>query len=966
MALVKPAAPPGFLAQATQVQARGNWYAGNLVRWRTGLLEKTGGWRTLVEDRLAAIIRRFHAWLDLGSRKNLLIATDLGVNILVQDTIYGLGRQIDLVGGYIPVIGPVGATTKFSVALNSTTVTVKTASVPSVGGTFLLRLPISIGGRTILAGQFFTVKALDPAGFTFDMPMPSLVAETDTYGVPLLENNIVNGFTVTWMAHGFVVGSQIRLTLTTTLKLGIKNTTTKKYDKVDFDAPAGTMMVVDTVIDADHFTFKMGTFGTGDGVTGTDHQIFVGSSIERPTGQPIVATIGVVIGLAIQTPLGDPRKQAWFLANLGEDGLALGSGGPLEVYHPPIEDGPFLAPVGAAVGDTPAFCSQHNNGMLTAMPQGQVILWGAEGEVGEDTVDPLMIRWSDAGTFKNKEDWELSVSNQTGSFRLSRGSRIMGAIQAPQTTLVLTDTDLWSMTYIGPPLIYGFAITGSGCGLVAPHAIGNLGRMTMWQGQKNFWQYGDTAVAPVQCTVWDYIFEDIDPVNVNKCHAAPNSTTNELGFYFPSLHTMINVDRNLLLFSQEFNELSKWILANVLAQRFSLFKTLYVYEPQYVVSGWLEDSGLSPVAWWDHDLQSKVENLIKAPDGTDTTFLLQETDANGMHSVSQKIFKAGERTTYTLSIYAHDSSTRNLTLRAVTNLGYAYATFNVQTGTLLAAGVTSPKFAMLSARVLIDVLGTGREDPGNENGWRRYVLTFTSDDSPTLELFFNITNGVEMNYQGVPPDGVLIWGAQLVLGPDPLDYQKTGGVARQNETRRYAKVNIAEGLAWDSGRLSRSAWLDESVWGTPLGADTTVIPPDPGVVTAVLVQQQETAAVRNNIMQHEIGLDDDVDPMTDVFAETGFTELGDGTMMMLIDEVHPDMKWFGRDGGVKMSLRAASWPQGPQHLYGPYSITPTTKWFEPRVRARYVAVRYDWEPRLGFGARVGATTFHVKPAGRIP
>ena len=48
MARVKPAQQPGFQSQATQVQATGSWFAGNLVRWRMGLLEKVGGWMRLV------------------------------------------------------------------------------------------------------------------------------------------------------------------------------------------------------------------------------------------------------------------------------------------------------------------------------------------------------------------------------------------------------------------------------------------------------------------------------------------------------------------------------------------------------------------------------------------------------------------------------------------------------------------------------------------------------------------------------------------------------------------------------------------------------------------------------------------------------------------------------------------------------------------------------------------------------
>ena len=976
MPLVKPQAPPGFFSQATQVQARGGWWDGNLVRWRLGLLEKIAGWRRLIEDQLPSIMRRYHAWLDLKNRKNLLVATDTGVHIVVQDTLYGLGHAVNLDGGYIPEIGPLGASTKFSVGLNSKTVTVKTPAVAGVGGSFVLRLPISIGGRIILAGSFFQVKSvIEGVGFTFDMPSPSLVAETDTYGIPLLTNDIVNGFTVTWKAHGFIVGSMIRIPSQTMLKLGNKNATTGKYSKIDFDAPAGSVANVDTVVDADHFTFKMGSFGTGDGAGGTDHQIFVGSLIEhRTAGAFVTSTVGPVIGLAVQTPLGNPQRQTWFLGNLGEDGLVLASGGALERYHPPIEDGPFLTPVTNPTIDDPPreTVPQKSNGMVIAMPQAQVILFGTEPKAGEGVTDPLLIAWSHAGTY---DQFRQTVSNQSGTFRLSRGSRIVGMIQAPQSTLILTDTDLWQMSYIGPPLVYGFTIMGSGCGLVAPHAVAVLGRSTVWQGQKNFWQFGDTAVQPVPCTVWDYIFQDIDGLNINKCHAAPNSTANELSFFFPSLHTVrdSSVDRNLLLYSQLFNNLFRWTLTNALANKFSLYKTVYVYEPHYLNSGWYADEGLSPVSWFDEDLQSDLATIVFAPDGTDTTFLLQETAVNGPHAVSQRIDKIGEKTTYTLSIYAHNSSTRNLTLRAVTGLGEVYATFDVPVGGLLVAGVTSPRFQMLSAYVMHDELATGSPGVGGVgDGWHRLVLTFTSDDSEFLDIFFNITNGTEQNYLGTPPNGVLIWGAQLALGPDPLELQQTLGVQRQNETRRYVKVNLAEKLAWDSGTLSRSTWLDESVWGTPLGADTTTIPPvqspigEPPLTTGALELAQETAPLRNRIQQHERGFDDDGAPMHGVFAETGFTELGDGTMVMMIDQVHPDMKWFGRDGGVKVSIRAAMYPQSPRHLYGPYSMTPSTEWFNPRVRARYAAVRYDWEARLGYSARVGLTTFHVKPAGRLP
>jgi hypothetical protein len=945
MALVKPQAQPGFLAQATQVQAAGGWYAGNLVRWRTTLLEKMGGWRRLIDDALPSIIRRFHAWLDLDNRKNLLVATDTGVNLVVQDTLYGLGRASDLQGGFNPALGPTGATT-FTVANGSTEVTVNTPVIANPGTSFFVRIPISIGGRILAAGTLFQVKAAVPGGFTFDMPMPALAAEAGTYGIPLLTNDIVNGFTVTWKAHGLSAGAPLRLTQETVLRVGVPGT----WEEVNFAAPAGTLGVVATVVDVDHFTFLMGPYGTGDGLGGVTHQVYAGSSL----GSAVTDRIGAVIGLGIQRPLGNPQRSTWFLGNMGQDGLVLASGGPLEVYKPPITNGPFLTVVG---GGSPATAPQKSNGFIIGMPQAQVILFGSEPIMGTGVQDPLLIRWSDIGTY---DSYTAAVDNQAGSYRLSRGARIVGAIQGPQAALILTDTDLWLMSYIGPPLIYGFTIMGEGCGLVAPHAIGVLGRIAVWQGLKNFWRFGDSSAQPVPCTVWDYIFEDIDTVNINKCHAAPNSTTNELAFYFPSKQTVFNVgdqdEGNLLLFSGDMSDFGGWSTTNAVVQSFSqLIETLYLYEPQYKAPGWYEDSGLMPISWFDRDLAAEIGDIIYAPDGTASAFLVSETAVDGAHSLSQSIIKVGERATYTLSVYAHDTSSRNLTLRGVSGQDGAYATFNTATGALLGYGVTSARFTVISAAMLPDDFGEGTAT------WRRYTLTFTSDDDQELEAFFNL-GGPVLNYMGDVSKGIVLWGPQLVHGPDPLPYQETTGLPQQNETRRYVKVNMAENGAWDSGKLGRSAWLDVSIWGTPLGGDITPIGPPVEELLRPITPQPP----RNLIQQHEIGHDDDGLPMIGVFAETGYTELSSGNIVMLVDQVHPDMKWFGRGGAVNVSLRAANYPQGPKHLYGPYSMTSSTQWFDPRVRARYVAVRYDWAPVLGFSARVGATTFNVKPAGRLP
>ena len=408
----------------------------------------------------------------------------------------------------------------------------------------------------------------------------------------------------------------------------------------------------------------------------------------------------------------DPRKATWFLDNLGENGLALTTHGRLLMYKPPPRDPPFPPPQMITVTEAPL--SSH--GMFVAMPQAQIIIWGTDGVIGEEgALDPLMIRWSDVGTEKI---WIAAVGNQAGSYRLSRGSRIMGAIQAPQTTLIFTDMDVWSMSYIGPPLVYGFTIMGTGCGLIAPHAVATLGRTTYWQGPKSIWQYGDSGVQPVVSTVHDYIFEDIDVDDIAKCHAGANSIGNEVTFYFPS-----------------------------------------------------------------------------------------------------------------------------------------------------------------------------RDDP-----YRK--------------------------------------GTQEITDPQPT--------VLSNEPTHYVKYTTTE-PAWDSGKLGRTAWINQNIFGMPLGAD-----------------------LNHRVQQHERGFDDDDQPMRDVYLETGFSAIGDATYIPSVDQCQPDLKWFGKNGGVTLGFRTLSYASSRPISYGPFSMTETTQFFNPRLRGRYISARFDWVARKGFSARIGATKMQTKRAGRRP
>jgi hypothetical protein len=170
-----------------------------------------------------------------------------------------------------------------------------------------------------------------------------------------------------------------------------------------------------------------------------------------------------------------------------------------------------------------------NEGFFVSMPERQIVCYGS---TFNGIQDPLLVRWSDIGNFTS---WVATVSNQAGSFRIPKGSRIVGGIQGPQQGLIWTDTNLWSMQYINLPLVYSFNEIGSGCGLVGQKAMGTLGGVVYWMSQSQFYALSGGGVQPIPCPVWDVIFQDIDTDYWGNVRCAPNSRFGEISWFYPTI-----------------------------------------------------------------------------------------------------------------------------------------------------------------------------------------------------------------------------------------------------------------------------------------------------------------------------------------------------------------------------------------------------------------------------------------------
>ena len=146
-------------------------------------------------------------------------------------------------------------------------------------------------------------------------------------------------------------------------------------------------------------------------------------------------------------------------------------------------------------------------------------------------VDPMLVAFSDQ---ENELQFEPLATNTAGSVRLSSGSLIIGGLKSRQEILIWTDTSLYSMTFIGPPLTFAINLINEGAGWISPKAAVNSPTGVYFMSKNAFYFYNG-AVQKLPCTVQDYVFSDLDLSQAFKCFATLNSEFSEVWFFYPSL-----------------------------------------------------------------------------------------------------------------------------------------------------------------------------------------------------------------------------------------------------------------------------------------------------------------------------------------------------------------------------------------------------------------------------------------------
>lgn len=566
---------PGVNTNETPTLNSAGVASSNLIRYipdphgAGGLIQKLGGWTRYFTTAISGIVRALWPWEDTNANKWLGVGTDVGdggvSKLMVLDGVQqssGLTTATQAID-ITPSVLRSDVTPSFQTLVGSSLVTVvdgTTLGITAYDSVFIAT-PIAIGGLVLsglypvvanAGGSAYQIRAVDAIGAPLNATLSTSGGATPSFTSTLGSATV----SVAMTNHGFAQGSNFPILLPV--------------------AVGGMLLygnfLVESVVDANTFTILgpqtatgtltvamndgkarfIYTFGTGPAVTTTGY------------GVGGYGVGGYGSGVPVPTASGNPISTSeWVLDNWGQQLIACPVG--CTVNGTPFSgifawDPTSRAPFATVLANAPPV----NDGVFVAMPQRQLVAWGS---TFTGIQDPLLLRWCD---IEDYSVWDATVTNQAGSFRISKGSRIVGCLQGPQQGLVWTDLGLWSMHYISQPYVYSFNEIGDGCGLIARKAAVVMNDTVFWMSQTQFWQMSGAGIAPIPCPIWDTIFQDLDATNLSKIRAAANSQFSEVAWYYPvkggSGENTAYVKYNTLLQAWDFGVLgrSAWVDQSVL------------------------------------------------------------------------------------------------------------------------------------------------------------------------------------------------------------------------------------------------------------------------------------------------------------------------------------------------------------------------------------------------------------------
>jgi hypothetical protein len=519
---------PGLNKENTRYTNENGWYDSDKIRFRQSTPEKIGGWQRISASTFVGICRSLWAWVTLGSANLLGIGTNLKFYIENGGSYYDI----------TPVRSEATLTNPFATVNTSKTVTVTDANGGYITNDYVTFTgATAVGGLTISGEYQITVTG----STTYTIQAASAATSTATgggtvyavyqintgpaYAVPLVGWGAGPWGSGTW---GYGTSSNDSLRLWSQSNFG---------EDLIFGPRGGPIYYWKASIGFTGSTFTVTI--ASPGVLSTSLNLANGTALTLtttgalPTGL-LVGTVYYVVGVS-----GTSFSLA---ATYG--GSAINTSGTQSGVHSFSPRGIALTALGGG-SSVPLI----QNFILVSDTSRFVFAFGTN-DYGTSTQNPMLVRWSDQ---ESVVTWTPAATNQAGSLLFSHGSQIITAMQARQEILVWTDSSLYSLQYIGAPVVWGSQIVGDNTSIASENAVAYANGVAYWMGVDKFYKYdGRTQTLP--CDLRQYVFENINKLQFEQVFAGTNEGFNEIWWFYVSNASVDNTIDSYVVFNYAENQ----------------------------------------------------------------------------------------------------------------------------------------------------------------------------------------------------------------------------------------------------------------------------------------------------------------------------------------------------------------------------------------------------------------------------
>ena len=405
----------------------------------------------------------------------------------------------------------------------------KLSSNTYTGSARALHSWISLGGSRYL-GVGATQKYYIEEGGTYNDVTP--LRKTSTNSITFACVNGSSTIVCTDSSHGAVSGDFV--TISGAATLGGLITAAVLNQEYQISLVTGTNTYEITAKDTAGDTVTASASDSGNGGAGVDglYQINSGLDVYVPSTGFGVGTWGAGTFGSSSAIAATGQLRLWTHDNFGENLIINPRGG--GIYRWVENNGLSVAALDLSAVSGANLVPTVALQVITSETDRHLIVLGADpisSSARTGTVDPMLVAFSDT---ENELEFEALTTNTAGSVRLSSGSLIIGGLKSRQETLIWTDTSLYSMNFIGPPLTFALNLINEGAGLIGPKAAANAPNGVYFMSKNAFYWYNG-SVQKLPCSVQDYVFNDLDLTQSFKCHIVVNAEFSEVWFFYVSL-----------------------------------------------------------------------------------------------------------------------------------------------------------------------------------------------------------------------------------------------------------------------------------------------------------------------------------------------------------------------------------------------------------------------------------------------